>query len=44
VSEGGSDTVTTRTFVEVIPREYKEILAYLEGKRTLDRVFSDDLK
>ena len=44
VSEGGSDAVAARTFVEVIPREYKEILAYLEGKRTLDRVFSDDLK
>ena len=35
---GDESSDAKKEFVEVIPREYKEILAYLEGKRTLDNV------
>lgn len=31
-----------KEYVEVIPREYKEILGYLEGKRTLDNVLGEE--
>jgi acyl-coenzyme A thioesterase 9 len=39
-AESGEDggLQSSKDYVEVIPREYKEILAYLEGKRTLDSV------
>ena len=34
---------TSKKFVEVIPREYKEILAYLEGNRTIDTVLKEEV-
>jgi acyl-coenzyme A thioesterase 9 len=37
-SDDNDEVQPQKKFVEVIPREYKEILAYLEGKRTLDNV------